>query len=158
METGAKQFPASLRDRALIAEAILLLIVAKVLIALLPYERWASRLLGTQGTATPENPLPPAIHIRVFRVRRAIGYAIQRLPGKGARFNCLIRGIAGMWMLNRRRIPSTLYLGVQRIAEDSGAFRIRSHAWLRCGDWIISGDGPHRKEYTEIARFGSKYV
>ncbi|WP_410513567.1 lasso peptide biosynthesis B2 protein [Paenibacillus sp. BR2-3] len=48
---------------------------------------------------------------------------------------CLVRAIAGMKMLERRRINSTLYLGTAK--DENG--RMIAHAWLRSGPFYISG-------------------
>ncbi|QWU17053.1 Transglutaminase-like superfamily protein [Paenibacillus sophorae] len=48
---------------------------------------------------------------------------------------CLVRAIAGMKMLERRGIGSTLYLGT---AKDNNG-KLIAHAWLRSGPYYISG-------------------
>ncbi|AIQ62616.1 hypothetical protein D3C81_210070 [compost metagenome] len=48
---------------------------------------------------------------------------------------CLVRAIAGMKMLERRGIDSTLYLGT---GKDENGMLI-AHAWLRSGPYYISG-------------------
>ena len=51
-------------------------------------------------------------------------------------------------MLRRRRIPSTLYLGVS-----TEAGRLEAHAVLRSGRNLITG-GQGQERYTRIASFG----
>ena len=46
---------------------------------------------------------------------------------------CLVKAIAGMKMLERRNIESTLYLGT---AKDAKGQMYRSDAWLRSGPTI----------------------
>ncbi|MBW7458870.1 lasso peptide biosynthesis B2 protein, partial [Paenibacillus sepulcri] len=48
---------------------------------------------------------------------------------------CLVRAIAGMKMLERRRIDSTLYMGT---AKDKTG-QLIAHAWLRSGPVYITG-------------------
>jgi hypothetical protein len=48
---------------------------------------------------------------------------------------CLVRAIANMKMLERRRIPSTLYLGTGK--DEQG--KMIAHAWLRSGPIYLSG-------------------
>ena len=48
---------------------------------------------------------------------------------------CLVRAIAGMKMLERRNIESTLYLGTAK--DESG--KLIAHAWLRSGPFYITG-------------------
>ncbi|RIX52618.1 lasso peptide biosynthesis B2 protein [Paenibacillus nanensis] len=48
---------------------------------------------------------------------------------------CLVRAIANMKMLERRSIPSTLYLGTGK--DEHG--KMIAHAWLRSGPIYLSG-------------------
>lgn len=48
---------------------------------------------------------------------------------------CLVKAIAAMKMLERRRIGSTLYLGTAR----DGNGNLIAHAWLRSGPYYITG-------------------
>lgn len=48
---------------------------------------------------------------------------------------CLVKAIAAMKMLEKRKIESTLYLGT---ARDENAYLI-AHAWLRSGPFYITG-------------------
>ncbi|NIK76076.1 hypothetical protein FHS15_001183 [Paenibacillus castaneae] len=48
---------------------------------------------------------------------------------------CLVRAIAAMRMLEKRKIDSTLYLGT---AKDASG-KLIAHAWLRSGALYITG-------------------
>jgi hypothetical protein len=56
-----------------------------------------------------------------------------------------------MIMLNRRKIPATIYFGLKR---DEGL--LQGHAWLRCGCKIITG-GLGMDKYAPVAWFGSGF-
>ncbi len=61
---------------------------------------------------------------------------------------CLVKAIAAMKMLERRKIASTLYLGT---AKDEAGHLI-AHAWLRSGPFYITGsEGMER--FTVISKF-----
>ncbi|AQX55018.1 lasso peptide biosynthesis B2 protein [Priestia flexa] len=61
---------------------------------------------------------------------------------------CLVKALAGMKMLEKRNIESTLYLGTAK-DEDH---QLVAHAWLRSGSFYVSGvEGKER--YTVIAKF-----
>lgn len=62
---------------------------------------------------------------------------------------CLVMAIAGMKMLERRRIASTLYMGTGK--DDHG--RMIAHAWLRSGIIYLTGADEIPK-YTIVAKFG----
>jgi hypothetical protein len=65
---------------------------------------------------------------------------------------CLVRAIAAMRMLGRRKIASTLYLGT---AKDKHGHLI-AHAWLRSGPQIITGREEHHK-FTVLNTFAKTY-
>lgn len=64
---------------------------------------------------------------------------------------CLVKALAGMKMLERRRIESTLYLGTAK--DKSGAFV--AHAWLRSGSYYISGSEV-MEMFTVVTTFAKK--
>lgn len=60
---------------------------------------------------------------------------------------CLVKAMAGMKMLERRGIESTLYLGMAKDATG-----LRAHAWLRSGNFYVSGsDG--MENFTVVEKF-----
>ncbi|WP_240343952.1 lasso peptide biosynthesis B2 protein [Paenibacillus sp. SYP-B3998] len=64
---------------------------------------------------------------------------------------CLVMAIAGMKMLERRRIESTLYLGTTKDAKG----KMIAHAWLRSGPFYISG-ADTMKRFTVVQTFGKQ--
>ena len=64
---------------------------------------------------------------------------------------CLVMAIAGMKMLERRKIESTLYMGVAR--ETDG--KMTAHAWLRSGSIYVSG-AAGMERYTVVAKFAKR--
>ncbi|AOZ92672.1 lasso peptide biosynthesis B2 protein [Paenibacillus crassostreae] len=63
---------------------------------------------------------------------------------------CMVKAIAAMKMLERRGIPSTMYLGSGR--DEKG--QMVAHAWLRSGSYILTGKEGHEK-YTVVGIFGN---
>jgi hypothetical protein len=51
-------------------------------------------------------------------------------------------------MLQRRRIPSTLYFGVAKDPDGN----LKAHAWLRSGTQMVTG-AAGRKQFTVVATF-----
>jgi len=80
-----------------------------------------------------------------------IGWAVRglgrRLPWMS---QCLVQAVAATWMLQRRRIPSTLYFG---LAKDPDA-HLKAHAWVRCGTGVLTGN-EGRDGYTVVATFAA---
>jgi hypothetical protein len=64
---------------------------------------------------------------------------------------CLVKAIAAMKMLERRKIESTIYLGTAK--DETG--KMIAHAWLRSGPYYITGaEGMER--FTVVGKFAKK--
>lgn len=110
--------------RRLVVEAALLLSLARIAVATVPF-RWIARILGEQGAeavGTPDRDQRNA----VLNVSWAIRAVNRQRP---FRCKCLVEAITGQVMLIRRKIPSTFYLGVAR-SEDG----LKAHAWVQVGE------------------------
>jgi len=129
--------------RRLFIEAVLALAVARLLIVMLPFRRYAHRLGLHQGE-TPGTPLDAGRAGVARRVGWAIALAVRHTPWNSV---CLPQAMAGKWMLQRRSIPCTLYLGVAKSVEGMAA-----HAWLRAGDFIVIGRRG-MKRFTVVSSF-----
>lgn len=81
-----------------------------------------------------------------------IGWAVRAMSGYTPwTSNCMAQALTGKWMLQRRGIPSTLYLGIHKVDE-----RLAAHAWLRAGEGIITG-GSDLERYRQVAGFGETH-
>ena len=61
---------------------------------------------------------------------------------------CLVKALAAMKMLEKRKVDSTLYLGTAR--DEDG--KMVAHAWLRSGSFYVTGsEGMER--YTVVGKF-----
>jgi hypothetical protein len=64
---------------------------------------------------------------------------------------CLVKAMAGMKMLEKRKIESTLYLGTSK--DENGD--MIAHAWLRSGSYYVSGSEVMGK-FTIVAKFAKE--
>lgn len=64
---------------------------------------------------------------------------------------CLVKAMAGMKMLERRKIESTLYLGTAK--DESG--KLIAHAWLRSGPIYVTGSEGMEK-FTVVGTFAKR--
>lgn len=64
---------------------------------------------------------------------------------------CLVKAMAGLKMLEKRQIESTLYLGT---AKD-GNGELIAHAWLRSGAYYVSGS-EEMNRFTVVAQFAKE--
>jgi hypothetical protein len=61
---------------------------------------------------------------------------------------CMVKALAGMRMLKKRQIDSTIYFGTGK--DESG--RMCAHAWLRSGAYYISG-AEEKHRFTVVGKF-----
>jgi hypothetical protein len=114
-------------DRWLLGSAMAALVKARLVVMFVPVRK----------ILQPVAPRAGAHAIDTAKISWAIETAGRIVPAGG---NCLVRAIAGREMLARRGVGSQIQLGV---AKDSPNL-LRAHAWLECGDRIITGEGEHR--------------
>ena len=60
----------------------------------------------------------------------------------------MAQALAGKYMLRRRGITSTLYLGVAKGVKT----QLEAHAWLRSGNFVVAG-GEDLERFTVIGTF-----
>ena len=135
--------------RLLLIEAVCWLGWARLLVLTLPF-RWIVRLWGLHPQPLPGNdaaPAPPATRT-VHAVQDALAAVSRYTPWRS---NCLAQALAANRMLHRRRLPSTLYLGVAKPADRPFA----AHAWLRCGAQFVTGEAG-RQQFTPVTCLGSR--
>ena len=137
-------FRSPVRDLRLVSEAAILLAAAGVLIQTRPFARIARRL-GEHMAETPASAAQPEI-AEARRIRWAVRAAAKRLPWKPI---CLPQAVAATWMLRRRGIQSTLYLGVD------GVQGFNAHAWVRVGRVVVTGAPEHRR-FSVVSTFAWK--
>lgn len=87
-----------------------------------------------------------------MRTARLVGQAIVRAsaftPWESA---CLAQSLTAQKMLQKRGIPGVFYLGVAK--DEESKEKMRAHAWIQCGDTIITGGGGH-EAFTVLSVFG----
>lgn len=129
----------------LLVEALLYLGWARILISL-PFSKVAPSL-GVYMQETSNEQID-----KNNKVLRSLSVAID-IMSKYTIWDskCLVRAIAGMKMLNRRQIESTLYLGT---AKDESSKMI-AHAWLRSGPFYVTGKEGMEK-FTVVGKFAKR--
>lgn len=125
----------------MVVEAAVLLGIARVMIRRVRFEKLAPRL-GRHMAVTPDGHSPEDRAI-AREVRWAVASAVRHVPFEAV---CFPQAIAAMYMMRRRGIASTLYLGVNRDRD------LDAHAWVRSGRTIITG-GADSKDYRVISTF-----
>jgi hypothetical protein len=144
-DAPAKWRRRSRTERVLLIEAFILLSLARLAVHALPFKCLAvtlGRHMNESGTQISASDLH---HARL--IGQAIRSAANNSPWESV---CLPQAVAGQWMLKRRHIVATLYLGV--VKDDNKPEKLAAHAWLRCGDLILTGAAGHR-QFTVVSTF-----
>jgi hypothetical protein len=132
-------------DRMFLVEAFVLLGIARLAVLAVPF-RWLAVTLGRHMKEADVQGNPSDLR-RARRVGQAVRSAAGYTPWKSL---CLPQAVAAQWMLKRRHICGTLYLGVAK--DETKPERPAAHAWLRCGDVILTGRQGHRR-FTVVSVF-----
>jgi len=133
-------------ERCLFFQAYCLLGVARLAINTLAFKRLAG-WLGEHRTETSEE-----ISESQLAVSRRVSWAVQ----SASRFtlwrsNCFPQAITAQYLLRRRGVPTTMYLGC--LIEDAG--EMEAHAWLRSGCRIVTGRQGHQR-FGVVATFADR--
>ena len=134
-------------DQALAMEAMIMLAAARILIRCGNERALVARIGGTRVASAPheESPAPRGgpgesrgvpIGVMLARVARHTWW----------RSMCLEQALAGRWMLRRRGIPSTMYVGMAKRGGDFIA-----HAWLVGEGHTVTGAST--ENYATLAAF-----
>lgn len=136
------------RMLALACEAGVLLTVAHGLTRRVAYRRW-SRLLGTARSVRAAKG-DEADCARAMRIGRIIDRVADRHPWRPV---CLPRAMCARWMLSRRGVANTMFVGVEPGADGGAGEKRMLHAWLVVGGVTVTGRITDR-DIRPIARFG----
>jgi len=128
----------------MVAEAMALLLVMRLGIALLPMA-WLLPVRPNEGPLPDPDDQQQAIAVKVARAIRA---AARRLP---IVMVCLPKALTARVMLRRRKVPCVLHLGVRSLSGDSGRV-LSGHAWLTVGPIGVCGLRD-AAGHTEVTRY-----
>ena len=121
--------------------------LARAALLTLPFRR----LLPSMGAHAQQVSCPPEVSEAQQRLAGCIGrltaLAAQYTPWQSA---CLVQAIVAARVLAYYHIPYVLYLGVAKATPPSDG--LQAHAWLRVGQWIVTGREGHQA-FTVVATF-----
>ena len=121
-------------ERRLLFGALGDLLAVRVGLRVLPLQRiltYSKRLQAQTSEVGRFYGLPESSVVSVHQIAWAIRTVGRYLPGGG---NCLVKSLAGHFMLARRGYASQLQIGA---ARDDGQFK--AHAWVECEGQIVIG-------------------
>ncbi|MDR3598919.1 MAG: lasso peptide biosynthesis B2 protein [Desulfosporosinus sp.] len=131
-------------DQRPLIEAFILLGISRFLILAIKFKTVAP-VLGKHGKESANK-----VTAQDLEISKKVAWAVRVMSKHTVwESKCLVQAMTAKIMLNRRKISSTIYLGV---AKDE-AQQLIAHAWLRCGDKILTGGGG-RDKFTVVGIFG----
>lgn len=117
------------------------LFVEAVLVLAWSWYRVRTTRFGELQRQLAKRPLPVAdsavVDERALRIGWVIRSASNHLPWE---CSCLIQALAARTLLRRRKFGCVLHIGVLK-----GEDKLESHAWLSCGDQILTGAKGHER-------------
>jgi hypothetical protein len=116
--------------------------VARLRLALTSFQQLSERL-SDDAPDTRVDPDPEFLR----RVGFAVSAAANNVPWRA---DCFPQAIAARMLLRHRGHASKIHLGVEKSGEGS----IAGHAWLTCGDVVVTG-GEELERYTEMHCFNA---
>jgi hypothetical protein len=124
-------------DKRLLLRAVFWLGIARVKLLMMPFQRLAERLSvpAADAALVPEEQL-------LQRIGFAVAAAANNVPWRS---DCFPQAIAARMLLKGYGCRSTIHLGVERTGEAG----LAGHAWLTCGETVITG-GHELDKYTEV--------
>lgn len=132
-----------INKKFLFTETFIWLGLARLILLVLPFKQVAP-WLGKHQIAT--NNYNSAQKEIIDKMAYFIRNASPHTPWES---KCLVQAMAARWMLQRRGIGGTLYLGVTKEEGEN----MKAHAWFKCGDLFVTGRKGHR-QYTVVSCFG----
>jgi hypothetical protein len=129
-------------DFSFFLEAWIYLNLARLLIIFFPFKQIAAFIGKSQVESSKELNSDKIIYDIELAIIRGIKYVIFSSK-------CYDQALATIFMLKRRKISSTIYFGLYKDDE-----KMLAHAWVRCGDKIVSGKLGYEK-FTPVAWFAS---
>jgi hypothetical protein len=126
----------------LLPEALFFILLAQIGLAFYSFQK----LSKSMGKLMDESPNKDNKHTALLdQIGQSINMIANNLPWEAA---CYPRALCAKWMLIRRKINSTLYLGVKK----NKVGITEGHAWLRSGNQIVVGKKGYKK-YNIIATY-----
>lgn len=125
------------------------------LLYLLPKSRWAvkrtpfKKVAERMGVLSEPKEVPVSAHEEAMAVQWG---ALTRSVGKLMPFRtlCFEQALSCAALLQAQGIAHCIHFGVKKHPED--AKRLEAHAWLQCGNAIVTGKKKHR-QFKRVSSF-----
>lgn len=134
-------------EKKLIAEALVLTGIYRLMILLVPFKK----IKGLLGNYMEDSPFEmDELNFKtIIDVRWAIRIACRSTPWKS---NCFVQSLTAQKMLRKRKLPYTVYFGIHKDSEKN----MKAHSWTRCGKEFVTGE-KGKEAFTTVAKFSRNH-
>ena len=148
MDRLLKFWSSTRREKWLLCEASILLLLSSLCVRIIPFKRIYSFLCRRYGYVKTHACEASSCADDIKLIDLSISRAANGLPWNNM---CLSQSIAAFIMFRRRGIPATLLAGV-KVLDDSS---LSAHAWINTGD-ETSEKNPQNSEFSVILKIGQE--
>ena len=135
-------FEFSFEDKILFTEAFILTGINRYKILHVPFSKLKIGLGEHNKESSSQASLEEYKVVR--KIQNAVVNTSRYTPWESL---CLVQSMTVQKMLTRRKISSTLYLGVNKDSNNE----MKAHSWIRCGQiYVTGGNGTG---YATVAKF-----
>lgn len=136
------------RQKRMFIEAYVTLGVMRAAILSVPFKHLVKSLVQQKHAVSP------ALDSTQLKLALAIGEAVRTAAGNTPwESACLVQTLTAQRMLSKRGIGGIFHLGAAM--DDTAGEKLRAHAWLQCGNRIITGEAGH-EQYAVLSTFSWK--
>ncbi|WP_032077244.1 lasso peptide biosynthesis B2 protein [Clostridium drakei] len=142
----AKFFKLSWQEKVLLIDGFFLSGIFRFVILFLPFNNLVE-FVGKYKEESSEE-ISDINKVTINKIGWAVAVVSRITPWES---KCFVQALTAQRMLKKRKIDSTLYLGVAKNKQK----KLLAHAWLRSGKIIVTG-GLGCNSFTEVMKFSSK--
>ena len=139
-------FELSFKRQLMLIEAYILSGLYRFAIVFLPF-KYVKKQLGEAKTESTYE-VDDAVYQEAKQIRIIVLLACKYTPWES---KCLVRAMLVQHFLKRKKIPTTIYLGVNKDELQN----MKAHAWIRCGEMIITGQY-EKDHFIQVANFSNE--
>lgn len=141
------------RDRLLLFIVCILTFVFRMAILLIPFKRLKKYMGDVNKESSYE--IDKSLYKELGRIKWAIEKVADKTPWQS---KCLVQSLTAQFLLNHKKIDSTLYLGVSKrgkvfenIEQGESKSDFIAHSWIRCGEVFVTGGSG--ENFAVVAKF-----
>ena len=134
-----------IKKQRLFIQAYLLSGIFRFMINFLPFKR-IKKFLGEPKLESSYEINPQEYH-EVRQIRSIVLLVCKYTPWES---KCLVRAMLVQYFLKRKKIATTIYLGVNK----DNLNNMKAHAWIRCGEIIVTGQY-EKDHFIQVACFSN---